>query len=76
MRVIFTDEGRQLHFEKECLESVSVFRKVNDGDWKNIAKGVRTPYTDPLQINSPATIEYKLDFANGEAESNIVKVLI
>ena len=76
LRVILTDKGRQLHFQRECLESVSVLRKVNDGEWKDIAKGVKTPYTDPLQINSPAKIEYKLCFGKGEAESNIVKVTI
>ena len=60
-RVILTGEGRQLHFEKECLESASAFKRVNEGERKNIANGARTPFTDSLKINSPATIEYKLD---------------
>lgn len=76
LRVLLTSEGRQLYFQKECLEPVSVFRKVNDDKWENIAKGIRPPYTDLLEINSPAKIEYKLSFGNGEAESNIVKVMI
>lgn len=76
LRVFLTGEGRQLYFQKECLEPVSVFRKVNDDYWENIAKGVRPPYTDSKEINSPAKIEYKLSFGNGEAESNTVKVLI
>ena len=34
---------------------------------------IRTPYTKSQKMNSPATIEYKLGFGNGDEESNMVK---
>lgn len=76
LQLRLTDLGAELYFEKECLESVNVLRRVDDGEWKQIAKGVRTPYNDPLNTSSPATIEYKLNFENRLEESNIVKVTI
>lgn len=66
-------EGRKIYFEKECLEPVSVLRKVNAGNWEVIAKQVRTPHFDTAKIKGPSTLEYKLVFED-KTETDSVKV--
>ena len=42
--VLLVREGRKLYFEKECLESVTIHRRINDGPWEVLVmKGFCSP---------------------------------
>jgi hypothetical protein len=73
-KVPLTDEGRQVYFEKDCMDEVTVLRRINSGRWTEIGKDVRTPFFDPEKIPEPAEIEYKVIFKNGENNHEVVKV--
>lgn len=58
LNVTMIEEGRRIDFKKDYEDFAQVFRKVNNGSWICIAKGIESPYFDQDDINSPSTIEY------------------
>lgn len=73
-KVVVTNQGRKVYFEKDCLERVTVLRRINGGEWKEIAKDIRTPFVDTDVIANPADIEYGVSFKEGDNSDQIVKV--
>ncbi|MBT1701801.1 hypothetical protein [Chryseosolibacter indicus] len=69
-------EDRKLFFKKECLEYVTIYRKVNDDNWLQIVKNARAPFVDSETFIKPVHIEYKVVFEddNRGNESNTVKI--
>ena len=67
-------EGIKLYFEKECLEDVTIIRRVNEGEWQVLAEGARTPYIDTERFNKPVKLLYKAVFKNEEYYEKLVEV--
>ena len=74
LKVLIVPEGRKLYFIKECLDAVTIHRKVDDGEWTIISKNTRTPYIDDEQFNPPVVLAYKAIFEKQRLYENIVKV--
>ena len=73
-KVLLTEEGRKIYFAKECLDEVTVLRRINEEPWKEISRDVRTPFFDTDKISTPAYVEYKLLFKTKGNDSKVVKV--
>jgi hypothetical protein len=71
--ILVTSGGRKLIFKKECLENVTILRKIDEGKWQAIAQNARTPYTDSDVISPSAHIEYKIHFRD-RSSSHIIEV--
>lgn len=52
--VSFSEQGRKVDFQKDCLGEVTVYRKVNDRAFELLARNVRPPYIDE-EIFKPDT---------------------
>ena len=74
LKVLLVPEGRKLYFSKDCLEAVTIQRKVNDGEWEIITKNTRTPYIDGEQFNSTVVLTYKAIFEKQNQYENVVEV--
>lgn len=72
--MLVTNEGRKVYFDKDCFDRVTVLRRINGGKWSEIGKDVRTPFVDTDVVASPADIEYKVFFKEGDNGDQIVKV--
>lgn len=71
MRVHILPEGREISFRKECLEPVTISRKINDQAWKEVAKNVRTPFVDSDKFQTPVTLHYKVSFGGNESIAKV-----
>ncbi len=74
LKVLLIPEGRKLYFQKECLEAVTIQRKVNDGYWEVISKNTRTPYVDGDQFKVPVTLAYKAIYEKQGRQEDVVEV--
>ncbi|MDF9798292.1 hypothetical protein OKW21_003555 [Catalinimonas alkaloidigena] len=65
------DEHNQpkLHFEKFCLEAVTIVRSINGGEWKTLAKNVRSPYIDQTAFQANTHVKYRIHFGRHEEEA-------
>jgi hypothetical protein len=72
--ITLVPEGRSINFKKQCLESIDIWRSVNDNEWLEIAKDVRAPYVDDEKIDSPAVLKYKVLFNGKEGEYKTIEV--
>ena len=74
LKVLMIPQGRKLYFNKECLEPVTIQRKVNEGKWEMISKNSRTPYIDDEPFDSPVVLAYKAVFEKQDRYEDIVEV--
>lgn len=74
LNVLLVPQGRKLYFDKECLEEVTIQRKVNDGEWAVLAKNIRTPYIDGERFTSSVVLKYKAIFEKQNQYEDIVEV--
>lgn len=74
LKVLLAPGGRQLYFTKECVEAVTIHRKVNDGDWEIISKNTHPPYIDDDQFDLPVVLAYKAVFEEQRRSENVVEV--
>jgi hypothetical protein len=75
-KILLTDAGRKLYFDKECLEKITILRRVNEGEWITIGKEVRAPFLDIDEIPTPAEITYKILFGHSKNTDHVVKVYL
>jgi hypothetical protein len=61
-------------FDKECLERITVLRRVNEGEWQTIGKNIRAPFLDRDEVQAPAEISYKILFEHSTHKESVVKV--
>lgn len=74
LKVLLVPEGRKLYFDRECLDAVTIHRKVNDGEWEIVSKNTRAPYIDEEQFDSPVVLAYKAVFEKQDRSENVVEV--
>lgn len=51
---------REIAFSKQCLEDVTILRKIDDEPWQVIARSTRFPYTDSDMFDRPVRLKYHL----------------
>ena len=73
LRVSLEAGERKLYFEKECLEDVTIYRRVDDGNWDVLATHARAPVIDKEPFPQTAKLPYKAAFADMK-ESQPVEV--
>jgi hypothetical protein len=73
-KILIVPEGRKVYFEKDCLETVTILRKVGDQAWQVIANEVHAPYIDSEKFELPVLLLYKVIFQNVKDEQDIVEV--
>lgn len=56
------EEWKKMFFSKECVEKITILRRIHKGEWQTIGKDVRAPFLDSDQISTPAEISYKILF--------------
>ena len=74
LKVLLIPKGRKLYFDKECLETVTIHRKVNDGEWEIVSKNTQTPYIDRERFDLSVVLAYKAVFEKLDRYENIVEV--
>jgi hypothetical protein len=57
----FTDNGRKISFRKDCLGEVRIYRKLQGGEERLLAKNVRTPYMDFEELPANCTAIYRIE---------------
>lgn len=53
-------KARKIEFRKPCLDSLTILRKINDGNWQILAKDVRLPFIDDETFEDPVHLEYHI----------------
>lgn len=56
-----TDRGRRISFQKDCLEDVSIIRKVNEGEWEKLSTHIRSPYINEEAFPEGTKLSYNID---------------
>lgn len=75
LKVALEEGRRRLYFEKECLEDVAIYRRVDAGDWRVLATHARAPIVDDESFDNPVRLGYKATFGDNN-ESQAVEVTL
>lgn len=71
------EEGRQLSFRKDCLGTIKISRKVNDGNWEMLIQRTSTPFTDTEAFPEGTRLAYSIELEqNGEKKEYQLEALL
>lgn len=60
-KIELVDKGRKISFQRDCLEEVTIMRKVNDGEWETLAERIRSPYVDEDGFTKGTKLSYAIE---------------